>query len=236
VDPYEDPLDVQPPGLVPMQNPTPEQKSDLAGQWRNWMANDNNRAALMQFGVSMMSPMGFGQNPTGHIGQALGSVGELGSRREAEDLKRQDADSKQDLRASQAQLAESRAANAGSGAARQADRLQFQRERLDNDVRNQGTRTRLSALLRYQQARKAHDDNQLLVPAPQRTPFPGPDDWFRQMGLGSMAGGSGAEGDDIAPAGPTGGGATPPQVGEVRRGYRYKGGNPSLETSWEAVK
>jgi len=224
-----------------MQNPTPEQQSDLAGQWRSWMANDNNRAALMQFGVSMMSPMGFGQNPTGHIGQALGSVGELGSRREASDLKRQEADSKQDLRASQAQLAESRAANAGSGAARQADRLQFQRERLDNDIRNQGTRLKLGALLRYQQARKAHDDNQLLVPQAQRSAFPSPEQWARQNGLGDiMGGGQTQEGDDLAPSAPTSGGAPAagrrPPVGHVEDGFRFRGGNPNDPSAWEKVR
>jgi hypothetical protein len=35
----------------------------------------------------------------------------------------------------------------------------------------------------------------------------------------------------------TGGGSTaPPRVGEVQQGYRYKGGDPAAQTSWEPVK
>lgn len=200
MEPYDNPLDVQVPGIQATPNPTPEQQSDIAGQWRSWMANGDNRAALMQFGVSLMSPMGFGQTPAGHVAQGLGSVGEMSGRREAMDLKAQDADSKQELRGAQATAAEARAATAGQGAARSADRLTFQRERLDSDLRNSSTRIRLSGLLRYQQARKAHDDNQLLVPPAQRTSFPAPDEWFRTMGLGDAMGGGSPDGEGANPA------------------------------------
>ncbi|KQM98760.1 hypothetical protein ASE78_05905 [Sphingomonas sp. Leaf25] len=34
----------------------------------------------------------------------------------------------------------------------------------------------------------------------------------------------------------SGGAAAAPKVGEIRQGYRFKGGNPSVQTSWEKVR
>lgn len=237
---FDDPLANAQAGPQVLPNPSPEQVSDLSGQWKNWLANENNRAAMMQFGISLMQPMGFGQNVAGHVGQAIGSTGELASRRQAADMKQQELDSKAELRGAQAAAAEARAARAGETTARQSDRLAFQRERLDADLRNASTRLRLSALLRYQQARKAHEDQQLLEPPDRRTPFPSLEQWAQQYGLGDVTGtraptddGTGAPAvSSAAPASQP----TAPAVGEVRRGYRFKGGNPRDKANWEPVR
>ncbi|HEY0724516.1 MAG TPA: hypothetical protein VGD41_11100, partial [Pyrinomonadaceae bacterium] len=57
--------------------------SDVAGQWRNWIGDPSNRAALMQFGISLMQPIAPGQNTLGHVGEALGSAGEAVARKRA---------------------------------------------------------------------------------------------------------------------------------------------------------
>lgn len=48
------------------------------------------------------------------------------------------------------------------------------------------------------------------------------------IGPGAYLFGGGAQAGAVAPA-------TAPQVGEVRRGYRYKGGDPASPASWERV-
>jgi hypothetical protein len=90
-------------------NPTPEQKVDLASQWKGWIENPENRTALMQFGLSMMQPIGLGQTSLGHFGQAVGEGGEAVDRRRKMELLEEEAGSRQDLRSAQAQSAESRA-------------------------------------------------------------------------------------------------------------------------------
>jgi hypothetical protein len=80
------------------QPATPTQGQDTLQQWNDWMSTPDNRAALVQFGLQLMQPVGLGQTPGGHFAQAVGSVGELGTRREEMDnkqrtLERQEADS-----------------------------------------------------------------------------------------------------------------------------------------------
>lgn len=227
-----------------IQQPTPEQQSDIAGQWRNWFADSNNRAALMQFGVSMMQPVGLGQSPAGHIGQALGQTGEALTRRSEFDRKDRELESKDELRGAQATLAESRAATAGAGAGRAADRLAFERERFGF----QRQRYQTSDLIRLQQQfirdKQKHEENMAVQPAASRTPFPNFDAWVAQnpsLARSLDLGGTSASTDpnDV----PAGGGDTAappvaggPRVGEVRRGYRFRGGDPGNESSWEKVR
>jgi hypothetical protein len=105
--------------LVPGQNdntdtsPEPGAMAGLADGWRNWMADPHNRAALMQFGVTLSQPISAGQNWMGQVGSAFGSAGEASDRITTEEDKQQELESKQDLRSSQAGLAEERAKHAG---------------------------------------------------------------------------------------------------------------------------
>lgn len=239
-DPYENPLSVQPPQFQQLTNPTPEQQSDLSGQWRNWMANEGNRAALLQLGVSLMQPMDFGQTPVGHIGQAIGSVGELGSRREAQQLKEREVSSKEELRASQAGLAEARAGTAGVGAARQADRLAFLMQQHQDRMQLAGQGQRLKALQDYGRQQAAHNREQILLPAAQRSAFPDIGTWAARNGisdvLGETTGQTGPEtpippaaGASASTASASGGQALPPLASRVpgqtrinRNGQSYR--------------
>lgn len=236
---FENPLQVQKPPFDLVQNPSPEQQSDIAGQWRNWMADENNRAALMQFGVSLMQPMGFGQNVAGHVGQAVGSVGEMATRRGEMERRDREADSKAELRASQANLAESRAANAGVSAGRAADRLDMARERLAFDKYRFNTSTLVRLQGAYQRAiEKLNADNNLLPPD-QRKPIPTFQDFVRSnpqlaAGIGMGTGGGETE-DGAAPAAPASPSRPRPKIGDVIRGFRYKGGDPSSPASWESA-
>jgi len=95
---------------------TPGPMGDIAGRWRDWMQDPGNRASLMQFGITLMQPLGYGQNAVSKFGEALGAGGEAAARREALDIKQQEAASKADLRESQALRAESGAREAAGTA------------------------------------------------------------------------------------------------------------------------
>lgn len=175
----------QGPEVIP--NPSPEQQSDIAGQWKNWMANEGNRAALMQFGIAMMQPVGLGQSPAGHVGQAIGSVGELGTRREEAERKERELSSKEELRSAQAQVAEARAGAAGVGAGRAADRLAFQRERLASDEAHRLTGRQLQALTSYQALVRRLEQDNLVAPPNERKRIPTQEEYLQGAGLGHLA-------------------------------------------------
>ena len=61
-------------------NPSPREQEDIAGQWRSWIDNPGNRAALMQFGIAALQPVGLGQTPLGHLGNAIGAGAEASAR------------------------------------------------------------------------------------------------------------------------------------------------------------
>lgn len=52
--------------------------------------------------------------------------------------------------------------------------------------------------------------------------YPDINDYLRDMGVTPTGGGTGS--------------LTPPKVGEIKAGYKYKGGDPRQESSWEKVK
>lgn len=219
-----------------------------------FLDNPQGRAALLSAGLALMQPPSFGDNPMSQIGRAIGSAGQSVGANEAADIRASEASSKQELRASQASAAETRAdaaaARAGTAGARMdqaADRLAFGRERLAamNERNLLGNRVRLSGM--YQQyvkdVAKRNSD-------PLRTGAPEPvlpiGDWVKsnplvnQMfpELNQTAATAGEDDTEVPAAAQTTTTAAPrgaPAVGEVRKGYRFKGGNPALPDSWEKV-
>ena len=70
---------------------------DIAGltqQWDDFLQRPGNRQALLQIGLNLMQPVGFGQTTGGHIAQAIGAGGEAVDRSAALDLKERMADAK----------------------------------------------------------------------------------------------------------------------------------------------
>jgi hypothetical protein len=129
---YGDTQDQTPlvPQAQPSDVPTQQQTVGLADQWRGWIADPHNRAALIQFGLALSQPISAGQNIGGHIGQALGSAGEASDRVTAAQQREEELASKQELRGAQAEAATQRAEAAGARAGAAGERLGFQRERL----------------------------------------------------------------------------------------------------------
>lgn len=187
-----EPADVNPPSQQAPQ-------SDLASQWRGWISQPANRAALIQFGISLMQPIGLGQSAMGHVGQALGQAGEAQGRVAATELagreqvrKEEETASRGDLREARADAAAARANTAGTRAAAQTERLQSTQERM-----------RLSALIKaqalYQKEvaaiHKRNADSRLTDPTKPAEPIPSWDEWLKRFPeVGSALGTSGPPG------------------------------------------
>lgn len=87
--------------------------SKLTSGWNDWINKPNNRAALMQFGIAMLQPMGMGETSTGHFANAVGAAGEA--------HRRVTTNEQQDVKSStEAELRESRA-NAATTTANAAE-------------------------------------------------------------------------------------------------------------------
>jgi hypothetical protein len=79
--------------VAPYLNPTPtsEPQEGLVSKWRGWLQQPDNRAALLQFGVNMLQPMGPGQTFWGQLGQSLGAAGQTVQTRQQQRQKAADA-------------------------------------------------------------------------------------------------------------------------------------------------
>lgn len=121
-----------PPGDVPPQGATPQPAqsatSDYAGAWRSWLGDPENRASLMQFGVSMLQPVGVGQSQLGHFASSVGSAGEAATRVRDEAMARQKLQAETNLREQSANLAEQKAATAAQNLGLQGELLELRRQ------------------------------------------------------------------------------------------------------------
>lgn len=130
--------------------------SDMAQQWSDWMDKPGNRAALLQFGIAMLQPMGIGESQIGHFASSIGSGAEAAGRVGREQLAEQMEASKEDLRAAQAELAEGRARTAGSASETAAGKLDIARQGLDLRRQQYGVQSWLNAQAKSQNAYNAY--------------------------------------------------------------------------------
>lgn len=143
----------------------------LSQEWKTWLDDPQNKAALMQFGISLMQPVGLGQSALGHLGQAVGAGGEAANRLAKEQLNEEEATSKQGLRESQATAAEQRATTAqarleGAGVRDELRRQQIENSRLNAQL---SAETKLTTAYSKQKA-----DHEFLNPG---KPFPTFEQW-----------------------------------------------------------
>lgn len=190
---------------------SPEEMNELATEWRKWLDSPQNRAALMQFGISLMQPIGVGQSTLGHFGQALGSAVEARDRMAEQELREQDIASRAAAREALATARESQAAVLEERARSNAAREALQKERNATE--------RLKALHKMYEA----EIKALTDPLRRKSePVPSFEEWLQRKGLDVSAG--------IVPKA-----KAPPKIGEVHYGYRYLGGPPSDPKSWQKV-
>jgi hypothetical protein len=86
------------PTQMPQAGPQVENPVPLVDKWRGFLSDPNTQAALMSFGASLATPMGFGATTAGHISQAVGHAGKTVSNRAAETRKDLEVDSKVEAR------------------------------------------------------------------------------------------------------------------------------------------
>jgi len=148
-----------------------------------FLANPRLSAALLQTGLSLMTPQ-WG-SPIGQVAQAIGSGAEAAQRQEAEDIKQQEANSKEDLRNAQAGAAEARANTASVRSNAAADRLGLMREM----EQNKNLRAQDHLALNYHQAydrmvaaRQKANENADLMGTP-KMPIPTKEEFFAQAGV-----------------------------------------------------
>src|SRR5690348_3857613 len=89
--------------------PSAPDNSSIGQQWSYALNDPVVRTSLLQAGLMLMQPPGFGQTAAGHIGRAIGSAGEALDRQSEDARKQQETDTKSLLRESQASSAEVRA-------------------------------------------------------------------------------------------------------------------------------
>jgi len=115
---------MEPNPFNPMQMPSPDAGQPLVDRWRTFLSDPNNQAAMMSFGASLATPMGFGATPAGHVAQAVGQAGKTITNRATEERKDFEADSRATAREASADNAALRAdvarANADTAATRAA--------------------------------------------------------------------------------------------------------------------
>src|SRR5258706_12493997 len=86
IEQQDDPLQAPPLGQSLQQgrdaaSPAPGfEPGKLLDGWNSWVEKPNNRAALMQFGIAMLQPMGMGETGGSHFANAIGSAGEAHQR------------------------------------------------------------------------------------------------------------------------------------------------------------
>lgn len=114
IDPQDDPL--TPPlgqslqeGRTQSAPPPGFNPGNLVDSWNKWVDKPNNRAALMQFGIAMLQPVGMGETGTSHFANAIGAAGQAHQNvtKEAEEAEKSSTEA--ELRTSRAAAAETSA-------------------------------------------------------------------------------------------------------------------------------
>jgi hypothetical protein len=116
-------------------------------EWSTALNDPGVRAALLSTGLQLMQPAGFGQTSVGHLGMGIGAAGETTNIREKMDteqeklgIAKQEALSKQDLRAATANAAEARSGTASERNLRigEQEKSKTERAKWQNLIRVQG--------------------------------------------------------------------------------------------------
>lgn len=198
----------------PLSQEAPD-PNNLRSQWDAFLGDPRAQATMLQIGLNLMQPVGLGQTALGHLGQSVGSGGEVLSRQAEMDRKQQETDSKVTQREAAATLAESRAANAGTRSSLAEERLRHQSDLLDFRRTQLGTQSLLKAQGDYNRHvaniqklnAKEQADAALFKREPKLQPIPTWNDFAAQRGLdptmGGVVPGSNTTGDRLQGA-PTG--------------------------------
>lgn len=208
-----------------------------------FLQDPRGQAALLQAGLGLMGGPAWGDTGTSQIARAIGGGGEAIGRQEVMDLREQEVDTKSQLREAQAGAATARAGTAAASSDLARERLGIARTQEEGKQTRAllGGRIRLSGM--YQQYLK---DVAKQNADPLRTGSPvvptSMQDWIKQNPTLKTLGlipadetGAGLDDAEVPAASPVVPAPGAPKVGDVRRGFRFKGGDASKEANWERV-
>ncbi len=206
IDQQDDPL--QPPPLGQSlqagrdaQSPAPGfQPGDLLSGWNKWVDKPNNRAALMQFGIAMLQPMGMGETGSSHFANAVGTAGEAHQNVTRQEQLARKEDTAATLRESTASARE-QSANAAEMRALMSGQntgLRLENTGLQNTIRQQQADT--ADRRAYEDYRSKTGQANMLAPKGQEEPILDFEGWRRSTGGGGR--GSGLPASAAPTAGP----------------------------------
>lgn len=247
------PLDPFTPGqdVTPFAGVDPNAFDKIRNEWGSFLSDPKGRAAVMSMGLALTQPPSFGDNAISQIGRAVGAGAESGRVIDKQEEQQRELDSKVAMREAQSQArlttadaAQQRAEAAGARLGTAGAQLELRRQGLENaQQRSQlSSRLRLSTMYQNDVAQiNKQNANAKLLGQPEKPILPFKD-WvannpaLRSLGLLDETGTMSGDVTDVPPpadttAQPIGG----PAVGDVRKGYRFKGGNPADQSSWEKV-
>lgn len=250
------PTPVAAPGAA--QAPVDPQRQARRDSWSSYFQRPEIRAALLQFGVGMLQPRGVGQTFAGQVGQSIGDAGQAAARvGEQQRQIAQDAREQQRLDLAESRQAEQLAMNReeldlAKGTAKRQDAAAAAaatQQGIDNDFKRQELALKASSQKSldryytaiagrpvstkstlppgYQEALDVAKTNAALEDDPLASFFAAKSVIDQQFGLTAGA----PSGNATTATGPV-----PPKAGEVRDGWKFKGGDPSQQSSWEKVK
>lgn len=161
-----------------------------------FLQNPKLQAAALQFGINAAQPLAWGQTPFAGLLSAVGGGAEAAQRQEAEDIKQQEANSKEDLRTAQAGAAEARANTAGARSDTAAQRLAFMQTDAERKraIADQALQLHYHQL--YNKMVKDIENENSVLPTSKKKPVPTPEQFFNSIGVGHiMTAGSVPEGE-----------------------------------------
>lgn len=178
--------------LMPQQDSTssvPQGYSggDLTSGWNDWINKPNNRAALAQFGIAMLQPMGMGEGTLSHFANAAGAAGEASQNVTKEAQQQEKLDTDTTARLTTANAAETRA-NAAQDRALYSGQLQNERG-LTSQLQAQA-RARAEYDTYLKNITKSNNDVDL-VGVGQKQPILTFEDWLSSARGGGAAAGAG---------------------------------------------
>jgi hypothetical protein len=222
--------------------------------WKQYFARPDVRAALIQFGIGMLQPRQAGQTFAGQVGQSIGQGAAAAGRvaefqrliardqREQQRLDQQASHQGEQLKLQKEELQLAKGKAASDEQQRAIDNA-YKQEELKLKAQNQKILDRYyqGILARpqdpsrtlpagYQEALDVAKTEAGLADDPLESFFLAKQAIDQQFGLTTGGGGY------TAASGATASPMPPPQVGEVRDGWRFKGGDPAQQSNWEKVK
>lgn len=197
---------------------------NLYDSWNKWIDKPNNRAALMQFGIAMLQPVGMGETGVSHFANAVGAAGQAGQRVTEQQQAQEKHESEIDTRETRARAAET-SANAAEM------RAIYGQENAQLRAQNAQT-SNLARMLSAQAAARAKYDNyQLITPKGEQLSY---SDWIKTPeGVQAMTEAGGTPGVATAPSTTGAPGATPAGgTGTAQQALAY----PRFQTMFQEAK